>query len=319
MSAFERPLPRHEQSVETETDGHLTEVAPGPRHYRTAPEPPYTDGGGGQTTLASAVRRHPFLTVLPMLALLAAGIVFGAKRHPTYSATATINVGKSDINTQATPGYVQAAEALATTYSRLVTSQHISIPAAAALHESPTAVGANLSSVPIPSQPTFTITATGRSPQAAVKLSNAAVRALQRFVNHSQTQRGGASQLLGQFAAAQATASRLQDKSNTLQGLHAAQTPGITQARVTQAQVASKVASLQAQVLANEYTSLMSTGSAPTLDVLISATGVPTTNNRTTNIEKYGVIGAAGGLVIGIAFAALVAGLGARRRRARTG
>lgn len=63
-------------------------------------------------TLASAVRRHPFLTVLPAVVLLAAGIVAGVKKHPTYSATATINVGKADINTQATPGYVQASEAL---------------------------------------------------------------------------------------------------------------------------------------------------------------------------------------------------------------
>jgi capsular polysaccharide biosynthesis protein len=293
--------------VTSERDRHPT--APGPRH---------TSGGGGSVTLASAVRRHPFLTVLPSVVLLAAGIFAGVKKHLIYSATATINVGKSDINTQATPGYVQASEALATTYSRLVTSQHVSVPAGRALHESPAVVGAALSSVPIPNEPTFTITATGSSPGAAVTLSNTAVRVLQDFVTRSQTQQGGAAQLLVQYESAQARADRLQQRSDTLQGRFRGQVAGVTAARVTAAQVTrarvrSQVAALQAQVSANQYASLLSTGTAPTLDVLIDATGA-TTNNRTTNIEKYGVIGLVAGLVIGIALAALVSSLGARRR-----
>ena len=55
----------------------------------------------------------------------------GAAKAPTYTATATINVGKSDIATQATPGYLTAAEALASSYSRLVaSSQNIAVPVA---------------------------------------------------------------------------------------------------------------------------------------------------------------------------------------------
>ena len=88
-------------------------------------------GPTGSPSLASSVRRHPFLVLLPTLLLLAAGIYVGNKKHPTYSATATINVGKSDINTQATPGYVTAAENLASTYSRVVESQHVVNPARA--------------------------------------------------------------------------------------------------------------------------------------------------------------------------------------------
>ena len=145
------------------------------------------------------------------------GIVAGAKKLPTYSATATINVGKSDIATQATPGYVQAAEALATTYSRLVMSQHVSVPAARALHEPAAVVGAGLTSVPVPDEPTFTVTATGTSPQAAVKLDNAAVRALERFVKRSATQQGGPSQLLAKFQSAQIHADQLHRDERRLQ------------------------------------------------------------------------------------------------------
>jgi capsular polysaccharide biosynthesis protein len=285
----------------------------------------------GPVTLATAVRRHPILTVVPAIVLLAVGIVAGAKKPPTYSATATINVGKSDINTQATPGYVQASTVLASTYSRLVMSQHISVPTARAVHESATAVGANLSSVPIPTQPTFTITATGNSPQAAVNLTNAAVSALQGFVNHSATQQGGTTQLLAKYKIASTHAAQLQQTTRTLQRRLAAQQAGltqtappqtpvnqtpVTQAQVIQAQVGAAAASLQAEALGNQYLSLAQNGTAPTLDVLINPTAT-TASNRTSNIEKYGVIGAVGGLIIGIALAALVSRVEARPQTTR--
>jgi capsular polysaccharide biosynthesis protein len=224
-----------------------------------------------------------------------------------------INVGKSDINTQATPGYVTAAESLASTYSRLVSSQHVTVPAARALRESPAVVSADLSAVPIPNEPTFTITATGSSPEGAVALANATIRALDRYVARSQTQGGGPSQLLAQYTAALSRADRLQQLSDRLQGRLSANLPGVTPAQVTQAKVDSQVAQLQAQALGNQYSSLISNGIAPTLDVLTTPS-TPTTN-RTSNIEKYAVVGAVAGLALGIALAGLVGSVEARRRK----
>lgn len=264
--------------------------------------------------LAGSVRRHPFLVALPLILLLAAGIVVGAKKHPTYSTTAIINVGKSDINTQATPGYVQASEALATTYSRLVTSQHISIPVSRALHQSTAGVSSGLTAVPIPNEPTFTITAKAGSSAGAVKLANQAVSALQRFVRRSATQQGGTTQLLAQYGNAEKTAVTLQQVSQTLAGRYAGHVPGISRADVASARTASEVAGLRAQALSNQYLNLASSGTAPTLDVLVDPTSASSTD-RTSNIEKYGVIGAVGGLVIGIALAGLAGAIGNRRRQ----
>ncbi|MBV9801885.1 MAG: hypothetical protein JO130_01780, partial [Solirubrobacterales bacterium] len=97
---------------------------------QSAGVPPPTSTGLGR-----AIARHPFLVVLPAIFLLAAGIFAGTKKHPTYSASAMINVGRSDIITQATPGYVQAAQVLATSYSRVVMSEHVSLPVARQLGE----------------------------------------------------------------------------------------------------------------------------------------------------------------------------------------
>jgi hypothetical protein len=332
MSAHDYISPRAE-SVETPEALDPAPFVPPPVRARTpedlaAPEPGGTSRGG-PVTIASAVRRHPVLAILPAILLLAAGVVVGAKKAPTYSATATINVGKSDINTQATPGYVQASTVLASTYSRLVMSQHISVPTARLVHQSAAAVGAELTAVPIATQPTFTITGTGSSPEAAVELTNASVTALQGFVTRSATQQGGTAQLLAKYKSATSLADQLQVTSNALQGKFRAQQAGltqtlpsgaparpVTQAQVTQAQVASATASLQAEALGNQYLSLAQNGTAPTLDVLINPTAT-TTSNRTTNIEKYAVVGLVAGLAIGIALAWLVGSVGARPEASR--
>lgn len=292
------------------------DVRPG---RRDSPDPDrdrngYSSAAGSPVTLAGSVRRHPFLVILPVIILLVAGIVVGAKKHPTYSAIATINVGKADINTQATPGYVQASEALATTYARLVSSQHVSIPVARALRQSPVSVASRLTAVPIPSEPTFTITATGQSATGAVALANATVKALQQNVSTSATQQGSPAQLLEQYQQAQATADELQSLAGRLQGRYVAGVDGVTRAQVTRAKVAGQTAALKAQALSNQYLSLSTSGVAPVLDVLVNPTSA-TSTNRTSNIEKYAVIGAAGGLVIGLALAGLAGALAARRRR----
>ncbi len=280
--------------------------------------PAHRDGGRrsqGPTLLAS-VRRYWFLTLLPAIVLVAAGIVVGAKKHPTYSATATINVGKSDIATQATPGYVQAAEALASSYSRLVSSQHVIVPAARALNEPVGRVAGNLTAAPVPTEPTFTITSSGRSPRAAVELGNAAIQALTQFVNSSQTQQGSPAQMLSRYTAARTRADRLQRKSGSLQGRLAAHSGGVTPAQVVAAESAAQTAELQAQAIGNAYVNLGQTSVAPTLDVLNDPTGSGS-SNRTSNIEKYAVVGAVAGLVIGMALAAMLGGFTARRRARR--
>jgi len=280
-------------------------------------------------TLAGAVRRHWILTLVPVVILVGIGLIVGAAKAPIYTATATVNVGKSDINTQATPGYLVAAEALASSYSRLVSSSHIAVPTGAKVGETPAQVASQLSAVPIPQEPTFTISATGSSPARATALANAAVKSLQAYVVQSASQGGGPSQLLSKLNAAQLRQVKLQQRVTDLtnRDLQAAlrgdpsRNPNTVvlspakQAKINSAKVAAQMAQLQVQSLSGQYMNLSTNGVAPTLDVLVPPAGGVATSNRSTNVEKYAVIGLIGGLVIGIALAGLTEATEIRRAR----
>jgi uncharacterized protein involved in exopolysaccharide biosynthesis len=268
-------------------------------------------------SLAQIITRYWPVTLFPVLALAAVGVAVGRSKAPTYTASASINVGKSDISTQATPGYQVAAEALASSYSRLVASQHITSAAARKAHVTPAQAATSLSAVPIPSEPTFTISATGASPGQATRLARAAISVLQTYVRRTASQGGGPAQLLAKYQLAQALAYQLQHRYGQLRGraanLSATNPP--SQNQINALRVQAQVAALKAQSLSSQYLSLTQNGVAPTLDVLVSPTAA-TSNNRLGNTEKFGLIGALGGLVIGIAFAALV-GHSVDRRRAK--
>ena len=143
----------------------------GPRS--TAPSPRRA------VSLGTALRRYPVLALLPLVVLAAAGITLGLRRPPTYTASTTINVGTPDINSQATPGYVQAEQTLASAYSREVASQFVYNPVAKDLNIARGDVASRLSSSAVPASPTFTINATGSTPSGAVTLAATATKELQ--------------------------------------------------------------------------------------------------------------------------------------------
>ena len=84
-------------------------VANGRPHVGPPASPPPSRGVG----LGTALRRYPVLALLPLVVFAAAGMTLGLRRPPTYTASTTINVGTPDINSQATPGYVEAEQTLA--------------------------------------------------------------------------------------------------------------------------------------------------------------------------------------------------------------
>ena len=262
-----------------------------------------------RVTLGSAMRRYPMLVLLPVVVLVAGGVAIGLRRAPTYTATTQLNVGTPDANTQATPGFALAAETLASSYSREATSVHVYQPVSAQLGVSQGMVAGRISASAVPNSPTFYVNATGNSPQDAVRLANLATQALTARLKLDSAQSGSV-QLLARFRQVQAQADRLSAVSAHLKGANAGGA-SISPHRLQQAQVNAQVAQLQAQALANQYSSPSTQGQGQVLDVLNPARSA--SSDRASITERYGLVGLAAGLVLGAALAFLAAAIRARR------
>jgi uncharacterized protein involved in exopolysaccharide biosynthesis len=281
---------------------------------RTDRPAPSRTGTGAVTpfTLVSAIKRYPLLVLLPIVAFVAVGATIGLRRAPIYTAATQVNVGSPDVTSQATPGYVQAAEALASAYSREVTSVFVYKPVAAKLHTTSAAISGRLSSSAVPNSPTFYVNATGSSAASAIALAGQATSALQAKINSLNANETASPQLLNRYKALQGQANDLFSQAGRLQ--HST-TPGSdTKARALK--VKAQVAQLQAQTLAQQYTSLSTNGHGTFIQVLNPAATAASDRNSVT--ERYALVGLAAGLLMGLALAYLAGALRYRRELRRS-
>ncbi len=261
-------------------------------------------------SLAAALRHYPMVLLLPIIVLAAAGVALGVKRHPTYTASSELNVGIPDAASQATPGYVTASETLASSYSREVNSSLITTPLSHRRGLGVTQLASHLSSSAVPNSPTFYVNATGSSPQQAVSLANAASHLLRSRINASVNQ-SNPTTVLSQYERLQRHANQLASTSGSLKGRKAAGVGGVTASQVQRAQLQAQVAQLKAQAAANRYSTSVTQGLQTNLAILNPASSA--SSDRSTVTERYGLVGALAGLVIGAALAFLIARLRFRR------
>jgi uncharacterized protein involved in exopolysaccharide biosynthesis len=240
----------------------------------------------------------------------AAGVVAANQRTPTYSATASVNVGRVDIRSEALPGYMSAAQSLAFSYSRVVTSDRIVAAIASSQHLSPQTVAGRLSAAPVPKSPIFTITGTGPSAAAAISLTNAATTQIRRFATSTSGGNGAATSILRDYRTQAAKTAQLRREVSRLKG-------NGSSAALTRAELSYQAAKLRLQGLGTQYQAqsaeVLSTAGIDVLDRPTAAT-----NDRSKTVERFGAGGVIVGLLLGVALA-LALEQGRNRRRSRSG
>ena len=287
---------------------------------RTDPNPVQPSGTGQsrlpkshppRVGLGSALVRYPMVVLLPVIVLIASGVTLGIRRHQTYSASTQLNVGVPDANSQATPGYAQAAQQLASSYSLQATSKQVFAAVATRVHLSAAEVKSRVSTDTVPTSSIFYINATGPTAADATRLSTTTARVLQMVVDQSK-KNTGPGPILTNYRRLQNRANSLANAFGKLKGAKAGGSTSVSQTQIDNAQIASQLAQLQAQAQAQRYSSAVAQSASPNLDILNPARSA--SSNRRTYVERYGLIGLAAGLVIGAALAFIVARLSARRR-----
>jgi capsular polysaccharide biosynthesis protein len=247
-----------------------------------------------------AFLRHPFLTLLPMIVLVAGAAVLGFQRDPEYTSKARISVGTTDVNPFLLQEVVSGNQALAASYSRAIATADVVTAAAAKTGLAPATAADRLGASPVIGTTLIQVTATGPSRQAAVALANAGAQSLIAYVR-SINRTNDAGELFKQYQKAQALTRRLERRTQALIHSRKQDSPAITRARIKQ-----DAADLKATDLANRYRAASGTSNQVSQLALL-APAANAESDRQDVITQLILVAAVGGLVLGFTLVLLLA------------
>ena len=146
-----------------------------------------------------AIGQNKLLVVAIALLVGLLGAGTGYLREPTYTASASLQVGQVNPNSPGFLGYTNSAASLATAFSRSVGAAPVLATVECKLQLSRELAASRLTAEPIPQAPVFQVIATGPNERAAVKLANVAAGAVVVYESRSNSANPQARWLLGDY------------------------------------------------------------------------------------------------------------------------
>jgi uncharacterized protein involved in exopolysaccharide biosynthesis len=255
---------------------------------------------------ATAIARHKLLIGFLTILLAGLGVGYGISRKPTYTASATLQVGQVNPNSPGFYGYVQSAAALASAFSRAVQAEPVLDVVQQKLRLTPAAASARLSAEPIPVSPAFRVIATGRSRPAAIALANVTAGALIDYESQTNSANPQAKTLLHEYAEASFD---LQQAASTQARVdrdrHAS---AASRAHAAATRTAAQV---KLKAIGNSYVGAVTSQAPRSGLVTLLAGATSASGDRKAKVELFGLIGLLAGIALGCLGAALL------ERRAR--
>jgi capsular polysaccharide biosynthesis protein len=256
----------------------------------------------------SAIARNKLIVFVCAIALASAGVLYGAARHPTYEASTTLQVGTVNLNSPGFYGFVQAASSLATVFSRTITAGPVLEDLQAKLGVTPSQAARRLAAEPIPISPSFRIVATGDSASSAIALANTTAAAVISYERHAAE--GTSPQTAALLKEYSKAAEQLEQATAAVEGLRAQLAREKTNrgaaarfgAALLRARVAQSDARTRANALEASYrnVTVANAGANPAggLVSLVAAASTAT-NDHSSKIKLYGLVGLLAGLTLG--------------------
>lgn len=310
-----RQIPDDQHTAGAHTNGPAA-VPVEPSEYRERPVPMPSAGTPAKPPRPriagplEAFLRHPVITLLPAIVLVAGAVVLGIQRDPEYNAQARITVGNTNVNPFLLQEVVAGNQAIAASYARAIAAEPVSIAAARDIGIAPGQAADRLTASQVPASTLIEVEAKGGSPRAAVALANSGANALIDYIR--QVNRSNEPErLFDQYQKAQAATRRAERRTVAL-----IRSRGDNSRAAAQAKVRQDLARLKAEDLANRYRSASVEAAAASRLTLI-APAADADSDRADVLEQLLIVGAVGGLVLGFALALLRANwrlLGALRR-----
>lgn len=248
-----------------------------------------------------AIRRHPFIAILPLLLLVGVAVAYGLLRSPIYTAESRQAVGRIDTNQPgALAGFASATEALASNYSRAVETTAVINRASRRSGLGVLEVRRRISATPIPDSPVFRVVAKGDSQRQAVLLANTSANALRDYITRLNSRNPNAEIQFKAFEKAsleaanrQAGLDELRDDLGSEPTEAGRRTIAEQKARVDSARLDAEVARL------NYTTSKQSQGNAELIQTISRARVA--TNDRFARLQIALFIAVSVGALLGLA------------------
>ena len=277
------------------TDGHTLGAMQGPPRGTPAPEPP-PEGPSFVGPLES-IFRFPLFAIVPVVALVLAGLAVGLLRSPVYTAEARISVGRVDVPAYTLQGVTVGNTTLAASYARALAAPNVVDRAARAAGVSPATARGNLAASQVPNSTLIRIEAEGDSAAEAQRLANAAGAELIRYVTKLNVQQQDDTQLT-RYRRAQARA----EKARTRLLRAARRNPNSEAAE--QARLDLRTAELHARSVGARVLQATAAPSAENLLQLV-VPAADAESDKSDVLKEALLIGLAAGIVLGFALAML--------------
>jgi capsular polysaccharide biosynthesis protein len=312
-----RSITEYESSIEAQT---MTLDEPDLATARaTATGAPRANRPAGFQSLGRSAMAHTVLVAAATILGLAVGAGAGYEHPPSYSAQVQLIVGRtSGLAEDQIPGLAAAVQSLASNYARLVSSSTVISDTESKLDT--TSLPGSLTASPVPESSVINVIASSPTQAQALSLADAGATALVKVVtqltNDSQSQLTPLitsyqhADSIAEKATAQASyyESQLDNliaKYDTPSAAVQAQEQSFT-AKIAQLQTQADLEKLQANAYMNQYNSALTPLDTQQEMVQQVGSAVYTGNTRTAYTEAGALGGAVGGLLIGLAGAALI-------------
>jgi hypothetical protein len=251
----------------------------------------------------AAVRRHPVIALLPVVALTALGVFVGVARTPTYTATAKLSVGRLNIAAPgALAGFQSAVSSLADAYSRSVSADGVVDPVARDLRLHARDVRRRVSAAPIPGTPVFRVQGDGPTAGQALRITNSTSTALIAYVNRLNRTNPDAARLFGDLNAAALANSRAASAARRARATWRTQRTDSARRALERAEAREEAAKVRLDAIERTYlTSQQGAGATSIVQILARASDASSDRIRFLEISVF--VGLIAGIALGVAFA----------------
>lgn len=265
----------------------------------------------------SALRRQWIVALVLTLLGGGAGVAAGAAIAPTFTAEARVAVGSTDLSALSIPGYALGSQQLAANISRYIGQIGATAAVQAALGASAGSVTA-VSASPVPESNIVRVEATAGDKATARAAADATA---QYLVDQSSAVNGGNSSTallatytdLSREVAAQG---QVRDAAQVaLKALSAGPPAAAAAATTSYVAAAAQYDNLAAQREAAQAAyRTAAANTAGTYKLVGVSPGADSSNTARSNVERYGLVGVAGGFLVALGLATALSRRKATRR-----